>query len=148
MFHIVRLRDLGHSISFNITQNLKFLRSYFGILIFSLLSNSFFFSCFFFFLFLFRWYSSRLGTDQQKKDAARFVKTEKSIGTLFSVFGFFVDHEWTFDGTNLEELRNTLTEEDANEFNFDVGRIHWEMYLKFWLWGIGVHILKVCFWNL
>jgi hypothetical protein len=67
---------------------------------------------------------------------------EKSIEKLGSVFGFFVDNEWVFDGENLENLRLRMSEEEKRVFFFDVAEIHWEYYLKFWCWGLMTHILK------
>ena len=86
-----------------------------------------------------------MGTEGQKKEAARIVRIEKTIDKLTTTFGFFVENEWVYDGTNLEGVREMLSEEEGRIFNFDVGTIHWDMYLKFWVWGIMYWILKVFF---
>ncbi len=88
------------------------------------------------------WYSSRFGSEAQKKDAAKFVRVEKSIDKLSTIFGFFVDNEWIYDGTNLERTRDRLSPAEKTKFDFDTNAINWDMYLKCWCWGLMEYILK------
>lgn len=90
---------------------------------------------------LFWWYSKHFGSESQKKDASKLIRIERNMSKLTSAFHYFVDNEWMFDGTNLEEVREQLSPEDNHDFNFDTARIHWEMYIKFWMWGLTRYVL-------
>eukprot|EP00211_Chloroparvula_japonica_P000283 CAMPEP_0119132420 /NCGR_PEP_ID=MMETSP1310-20130426/11825_1 /TAXON_ID=464262 /ORGANISM="Genus nov. species nov., Strain RCC2339" /LENGTH=1239 /DNA_ID=CAMNT_0007123053 /DNA_START=32 /DNA_END=3751 /DNA_ORIENTATION=+ len=91
---------------------------------------------------LYWWYSRQFGSEGQKKDALQLLRIERNMAKLTDAFQFFVDHEWIFDGSNTEEVRSRLSPAQNREFNFDTGTMHWEMYHKYWMWGITHHVLK------
>lgn len=55
---------------------------------------------------------------------------------------YFALHEWQFLDYNVRLLSRLLSEEDRNEFTFDVTQINWQNYVDAYILGIRKYILK------
>lgn len=52
-------------------------------------------------------------------------------------------NQWIFETTNMNRFLSSLSEEDRDNFTFDMRKIEWSLYLFQSYWGILTFILKV-----
>lgn len=56
--------------------------------------------------------------------------------------GYFSVREWKYCNENVQTLWNGLNDADKNIFGFSIRIISWEKYLKAYIMGIRVFLLK------
>lgn len=58
------------------------------------------------------------------------------------VLSYFATQEWKFTNDRLHALMAKLTLKDREKFYCDIRDINWNVYLKSYIRGIRVHLIK------
>lgn len=67
-----------------------------------------------------------------------YVKLENVLDML----NVFMLREWKFENSNTQKLWSTLSQEDRKQFWYSFDDFDWTMYMKSYIYGIKVHILR------
>lgn len=59
-----------------------------------------------------------------------------------NAFMHFTTNQWVFDNLNAMRVSKFLNEKERQEFNIDVTKINWRMYIMNFAYGIKRFILK------
>ncbi|XP_017004489.2 fatty acyl-CoA reductase wat [Drosophila takahashii] len=70
------------------------------------------------------------------------VKLYRKIHKNIAVLGPFSSTTWKFDSSNTMELRQSMSKEDRNLFDFDMARLDWSDYFKSAMYGMRLYIGK------
>ncbi|KAH8353836.1 hypothetical protein KR084_005274, partial [Drosophila pseudotakahashii] len=70
------------------------------------------------------------------------VKLYQKIHKNIAVLGPFSSTTWNFDTSNTMELRQSMSKEDRNLFDFDMARLDWSEYFKNAMYGMRLYIGK------
>ncbi|XP_067135929.1 putative fatty acyl-CoA reductase CG5065 [Centruroides vittatus] len=66
----------------------------------------------------------------------------KKVHTTMKVLQYFCTREWMFDANNLEELFNTMSTQDKQNFNFDISKLNWNDYMEDYVLGLRRFVFK------
>lgn len=70
------------------------------------------------------------------------VKTYYRLETLLEALSFFTTHQWKFDTHRMMSMYNQLSEQDKQEFNFDVSTLEWRPFFYHYALGARDILLK------
>lgn len=70
------------------------------------------------------------------------MKLYKKVNKMLRVLSVFTTTQWRFDTHNVRSLWDKTSEEDKKLFNFDIKCLKWEAYLKNYVKGARLHVLK------
>jgi hypothetical protein len=77
------------------------------------------------------------------KKNMEYMKNELEKGEeIVTKFRHFFKNEWLFDNKSAMNIMKHMTEAELSEFNFDIMRIKWKMYIMNHAYGIKKFILK------
>jgi hypothetical protein len=83
-----------------------------------------------------------IGTTGMKTKVTQLKEAVDKCEEIGKIFYHFTKGEWIFDNSSSLKVAKTMTEEERKEFNFDVMRIKWKMYVMNHAYGIKKFILK------
>ena len=55
---------------------------------------------------------------------------------MYDIFEFFINGDWTYVNNRIYSVINCMSDEEKDEFNCDVLKIHWYTYLQHYIRGI------------
>lgn len=70
------------------------------------------------------------------------TKLYSKIDKFNDLMSYFTTRQWDFSDHNVRALNSLLCEEDRAIFPFDLGELKWEPYLRNYMAGIRLHLLK------
>ena len=77
-----------------------------------------------------------------KKNADRFVKMVYKAENVSDTFKHFCIREYIFESKKVDEIINTLSEEEKDIFYLDVAKIDMANYFLMFNWGMHKFILN------
>ena len=70
------------------------------------------------------------------------VKIYQKMRKATSALEAFLTNEWEWTNGNVDELANSMTKSDSNEFNLDVLRIDWNEFMRSYVLGSRHYLMK------
>lgn len=61
---------------------------------------------------------------------------------MYDIFEFFINGDWTYVNNRIYSVINCMSDEEKDEFNCDVLKIHWYTYLQHYVRGIFIWVLN------
>jgi fatty acyl-CoA reductase len=70
------------------------------------------------------------------------VKVQDKLAKSVECLEYFTNNQWHFRNDNVRDLLTHLSENDRNEFQFDVSKIKWEEYVERYVLGFRQFLFK------
>lgn len=70
------------------------------------------------------------------------TKVQDKLAKSVECLEYFTTHQWKFHGHNAQALLDALSEEDRQQFQFDVRSIMWEEYVETYVLGFRQFLFK------
>lgn len=61
---------------------------------------------------------------------------------LMGILDYYATRQWLFTDTKVKALMESLTAEDRETFDFDIGRVSWPSYFGTYFLGVRKYIFK------
>ena len=72
----------------------------------------------------------------------RLIRAYKKIHKFSNVISYFCVNEWKFSNDNVQRLWKKLELDDQQLFNFDMKKLDWIEYLRYYIRGMRVYLFK------
>jgi len=70
------------------------------------------------------------------------IKVQDKLAKSVQCLEYFTTHQWTFQSENVHLLLDSLSANDRQQFQFDVGTIQWEDYVEKYVLGFRQFLFK------
>lgn len=70
------------------------------------------------------------------------LKVYRKIDKMEDVLNYFKMNEWVFESKNLSRLITEMSDEDQKIFFCDVKDLDWDEYIKYYILGIRIYLVK------
>jgi alcohol-forming fatty acyl-CoA reductase len=70
------------------------------------------------------------------------TKLYAKIDQFSDVLSYFTTRQWDFSDTNVQGLHNECIEADKALFPLNIADLQWDSYLKSYMLGLRLHLLK------
>lgn len=69
-------------------------------------------------------------------------KIQNKLDDMYDIFDFFIRGEWIYVNNRIYSVISRLSDEEKEEFNCDVLKIHWFDYLQHYIRGIYIWVIN------
>ncbi|XP_023227144.1 putative fatty acyl-CoA reductase CG5065 [Centruroides sculpturatus] len=72
----------------------------------------------------------------------KMMKVYNNVHKTMSTLEYFCMRDWKFRSRNVEELLETMSKKDKQNFDFDISKLNWDHYMEDYVLGIRRFVLK------
>lgn len=70
------------------------------------------------------------------------IKVQDKLAKSVQCLEYFTTHQWSFHNENVAKLLDAMSENDKQNFQFDVRTIEWENYVEKYVLGFRQFLFK------
>jgi fatty acyl-CoA reductase len=70
------------------------------------------------------------------------MKTYEKLHKFTGVISYFCTRQWKFSNQNVQNMWRKMSEEDRQNFDFNIRNLNWDKYLGEGLMGVRTFLLK------